>query len=61
MDDLYYIELEHGCAVKRAFDEDHAWEIAEAHAREMETEVIEVRLATEEDQEWIRSMHGFIA
>lgn len=57
---LFYIELECGCAVKEAYDDDHAFNIALHCADAMETEIVEVRLATDDDIKYVQSMHGTI-
>lgn len=55
---LYYIELENGCAVKYARDDDHAMRIANADAVRMESYVVDVHLASGDEIDWVESMHG---
>ena len=57
--ELYYIELEHGCAIKAAESFDDAWRIAAAAADD-ENRVESVAIATQTDIDWVKSMGGHI-
>lgn len=56
---MYYIELEHGCAIKVAASLDDAWRMAYAAADD-ENRVESVAIATEDDIRWVKSMGGHI-
>ena len=58
--ELYYIELEHGCAIKAAESLDDAWRMATAESDEDENRVESVGLASIHDIAWVRSMGGYI-
>jgi hypothetical protein len=57
---LYYIKLEHGCAIKSAESLDHAWSMAYREAKLMEDTVETVCIADNEQIVWVRNMSGHI-
>lgn len=58
--EAYYIELDCGCTIRYACDEEHAWQIARSEADSYDVDVNEVRVATQDDIDWVKSMHGRI-
>lgn len=61
MMEAYYIELDCGCAIKYASSEERAWQIARAEAESYDVDIKDVRVATQDDIDWVKSMHGSIS